>query len=241
MTENRPAPEPPKTGSAAIVTRLRQAILDGKYPYQSKLPPERELARFFGMSRGTVRTALRKLEELGLLDRRIGSGTFVVHKTDSHAAPQVDQEGTEIAETTSPLELIEGRLAIEPHMAQLAVLNATIRDLEGIRAVLEDLEASAGDSERFSRHDERFHLAIAAASHNRLIHWLYRKLNSVRSHAAWGAMKRSVLTADNIDIYNREHRRVYQALLDRNAESARAAITSHLDHARRDLLKARSG
>lgn len=239
MTQND-MPTPSQTGSNAIASRLREAILQGKYPYQTKLPPERELADFFSASRGTVRSALHQLEDMGLLARRVGSGTFVTYKPkEEQPNEELDPTG-DIVESISPLELIEARLAIEPHMVQLAVLNATARDLDRMRGIVERLETCESDSERFSREDEAFHLCLASASHNRLIVWLYNRLNDVRSHAQWSGVKRSVLKKQNINTYNREHRALYEALLNRDMASARAVISQHLEHARQDLLRVSS-
>ena len=113
------APSSAGGGSAAIAAKLRRAILDGAYLYRDRLPSERELAEHFGASRSTVREALRQLEEVHLVSRRIGSGTFVTHDSEFG--------GTNIAEVTSPLQLIEVRFAIEPHMTRLAVANASAR------------------------------------------------------------------------------------------------------------------
>ncbi|MEK9942107.1 MAG: winged helix-turn-helix domain-containing protein, partial [Gammaproteobacteria bacterium] len=67
-------------GSAGVAAQLRRAIFDGVYGFNERLPAERELAKVFSTSRGTVREALRRLEELGMVDRQIGSGTFVTYR-----------------------------------------------------------------------------------------------------------------------------------------------------------------
>ena len=107
----------PVRGSVWITGQLRQAILDGRYAPGEKLPAERKFASAFGASRATIRTALSRLETERLVTRRLGAGTFV--NTDVQAADE------EVAELTSPLELIDVRLGIEPNMVRLAVLNAT--------------------------------------------------------------------------------------------------------------------
>ena len=139
---------PSKTsgGAAAIAVQLQQAILEGSYHFGERLPAERELAEHFGASRSTVREALKRLEERQLVTRRVGSGTFVNHGSIL--------EGADIAEVTSPLELIEVRLALEPRIAGLAAVKATAKDLQGIERVLSDLEASGPDRESFSLPDE---------------------------------------------------------------------------------------
>ena len=215
-------------GSAAIAARLRQAILDGKYADGERLPAERDLARHFDASRSTVREALRRLEEMHLVSRRIGSGTFVNYK------PALDESN--IAEVTSPIELIEVRLAIEPQMARLVVINATARDLERMGEALKRVESCGGDRELFSRADEQFHLILAECTRNPLMVWLYRQINDVRGHALWDAMKDKILTEGRIAEYNRQHRELYMALCNRDVDAAVGIICAHLEKARRDLL-----
>ena len=215
-------------GSAAIAARLRQAIVDGDYVYGERLPAERDLASHFGTSRNTVREALRRLEEGHLVSRRIGSGTFVSYR------PPVGNG--HIAELTSPLELIEVRLGIEPRIARLAVTNASARDLDRLAEALERVEASGDDQEHFSRADERFHLLLAECTHNPLMVWLYQQINEVRGHAQWEGMKDKILTPERISDYNRDHRRLFELLRSRDVDGASALIVDHLERARRDLM-----
>jgi DNA-binding FadR family transcriptional regulator len=223
-------PRTTSRGAAAIVAQLHQAILRGEHANGERLPAERHLAQHFGTSRSTVREALRQLEEMALVTRRIGSGTFVTNPAEPGEA--------QVAENTSPLELIEVRQAIEPHMARMAVAHATARDLEALAAALAALESSGADRELFSSADERFHLALAEATDNPLMVWLYRQINAVRGHAQWAEMKRKILTRDNIDLYNAQHRQLYEAIRRRDIEAAARCIDEHLDKARRDLLGA---
>src|SRR5262249_41937597 len=102
----------PVRGSSWIATQLRQSILEGGYAFGEKLPAERQLASAFGASRATIRTALGQLETERLVTRRVGAGTFVNFRAEN--------ESQDIAELTSPLELIEVRLGIEPNMVRLA-------------------------------------------------------------------------------------------------------------------------
>ena len=215
-------------GSAAIAARLRQAILDGRYADGERLPAERDLAQHFEASRSTVREALRRLEESHLVTRRIGSGTFVNHR------PALDQG--DIAEVTSPVELIDVRLAVEPQMARLVAINATQRDLERLGEALKRVESCGGDRELFSRADEQFHLMMAECTRNPLMVWLYRQINDVRSHALWNGMKDIILTESRIAEYNRQHRELYEAMCNRDVDAATQAIVAHLEKARRDLL-----
>ena len=214
-------------GSFRIASELRRAILDGSYSYGDRLPAERELATYYGASRSTVREALHRLDELKLVTRRVGSGTFVAYREYADQA--------EIADVTSPLELIDVRFAVEPQMARLAVLNSTVRDLNRLADALTSVEDS-GSPETFSRADEDFHLALAEATQNPLMLGLYRQINEVRGHTQWNARKDKILTSARMDAYNVQHRRLFTAIRSRDVDTAVSTITEHLQQARRDLL-----
>jgi DNA-binding FadR family transcriptional regulator len=222
----------PVRGSAWITAQLRQAIMEGGYAHGEKLPAERQLASAYRASRTTIRTALDQLETERLVSRRVGAGTFVNFR------PQGDTE--DIAELTSPLELIEVRLGIEPNMVRLAVLNATARDIERLAAAMARMEPSSGDSESFTLWDEEFHQLIAEATRNPLMVWVYRQINAVRTHSQWNAMKDKVLTPGRIAEYNQQHTALYEAIRTRDIEAAVAIVTNHLHYARRQLMGANS-
>lgn len=220
-------------GSSGIAARLQQAIADGVYGYGDRLPAEREIARTFGASRTTVRSALRTLEQRNLVRRKVGSGTFVVQGSG--------QDRREIADITSPLELVDVRLAVEPHIARLAVMHGTARDIEAIGEALRELEKAGADRERFTQWDQSFHLALAAATHNPLMVWIYRQINEVRSHIQWSKVKDKVLTPARIADYNVQHRALFEAVQARDSDAVLDLINRHLAEARRDLLGAQSG
>jgi DNA-binding FadR family transcriptional regulator len=227
--------DPVKPGRrvGAISAYLRRAIETGAYSEGDRLPPERQLAITFDAARSTVRRALDELEQVGLVSRRLGSGTFV-------GSPGVTGHAHDLADQISPLQLIEARLAVEPFTTRLATLNATRRNLDDMEVVLARAEAAVDDKDAFSRWDGEFHLLIARASNNPLLLSVYRQINQVRLHAQWDAMKEKILTPDVILDYNRQHRNIYEALHRRDAQLAYALISEHLEKARGDLLRANS-
>lgn len=215
-------------GSSAIATMLRRQILDGRFAFNERLPAERFLASQLGAARGTIREALRQLEEMSLVSRRVGSGTFVTYKEQP--------ERNDVAEVTSPLELIDVRLAVEPNMARMAVLNANARNIQRLEAALKMAESSTNSVNTFSKSDEAFHLALAECTQNPLMQWLYKSINEVRSHNQWNARKDKILSPEKIRSYNRQHRNLFDAVNSRDAERAVNALTQHLQEARADLL-----
>ena len=212
----------------AIATRLRASILEGRYSYKERLPSERQLALRFGAARGTVRSALRQLEGMNLITRRAGSGSFVSYRGSA--------DNEDITEMTSPLELIDVRIAIEPAMTRLAVVNGNAQDIERMAEALRRLEDEGTDPVAFSSYDEIFHLSLAESARNPLMLWLYRHINEVRGHAQWTARKDKVLTPQKIKQYNQHHRKIYTAISRRDVDGAERAIREHLNQAKADLL-----
>ncbi len=213
-----------------ILDRLKEAIETGIYADGDQLPAERQLAETFGAARSTVRKVLDQLEEMKLVTRRVGSGTFVNSSTS--------QNVSDIAALVSPVQLIETRFAIEPYMTRLAAIHAANGDLKKVEAVLKRLEDCNGDQDLFTQLDSEFHLELARCSHNPLIVRMYQQVNMVRLHGQWDRMKRLILTAKKIKAYNSEHRAIFDSLLHRDAPQASNLIKAHLEQARDDLIGA---
>ncbi len=133
------------------------------------------------------------------------------------------------------------RIAVEPNATRLAVAKSTARDLDQLGETLQRLEHSSEDREEFTRWDVEFHQRLAECAHNPLLAWVYRRINEVRRHAQWHAMKDKILTVERIAEYNQQHRALYEALRSRQIVGAVRTITEHLEKARRDLLGADNG
>lgn len=224
----------PPRGAYAIARELEEAITASTYATGQQLPTERQLALAYGASRTTVRKALAMLEVRRLVERRAGSGTYVSYQ----------QGGLEndIAGRTSPLELIEVRAAIEPQIARLAVLHASGQDLDKLQGLVRELQSAEvrDDSDAYSDADERFHLALALATSNPLLIWLYEQINDIRTHALWAEMRQKIITLENMQAYNEHHAAVVRAIQRRDADDAAATMVRHMEKARRDLIGAHS-
>lgn len=212
-----------------VAAQLRRRILEGKYAYEERLPAERNLAEEFGVSRGTIRSVLEILEQQHLVTRQVGSGTYVTHREITNQQ--------EISSVTSPLEMNEVRIAMEPHMVRLAIANASSRDLDELREALRQCEDCDGDPEKFARGDAAFHLALAHCSRNKLMYWLYERISEVRRYSQWRTMKAKLLTSDRIEHYNHQHRALYEAIAARDTASAIQLIKDHLYGVHNDLLE----
>ena len=226
---NRPNSNRVGVTTGNVVTHLRRQILEGDYSFDERLPAERNLAEEFGVSRGTIRSVLQILENQHLVRRQIGSGTYVSHRESTNQQ--------EIASVTSPIEMVEVRIAIEPQLVRLAIANASSRDLEKLHEALLQCEACDGDSEAFARADTTFHMTLAHCSKNKLMYWIYDRISEVRRHSQWGRMKSKLLTPERMNYYNAQHRNLYEAISTRDTARAVQLIKDHLYGVQDDLLE----
>ena len=180
-------------------------------------------------SRGTVRKALNILAIENIVDIRPGSGTFVKF-TQSEATHT-------IIENASPLELIDARFALEPHICRLAVLHATQQDLDKADQLLVQMDASVNDPNRFSEADNAFHTLLVKTTGNRLLIWIMSQINTVRNQEQWSRMRRLTLNENSIAEYNNQHRQVLNELKAREPERAATLMQNHLETARLSLTR----
>jgi DNA-binding FadR family transcriptional regulator len=229
-----PAPTPtPRSRSRDNAQRVRDYILsraaDGTLLPGSRLPTERDLARRFSLARNAVRKMLAQLEAEGSITRHVGRGTFLAGRASGNEIP-----ASSIAHT-SPAELMEARLRIEPALAELIVTNATAADFERMETCLERAE-KAVTPDGFELWDAALHQALAEATHNRFVAQVLDMVTAVRQQSEWGKLKDRIVTPERRIRYQQEHRDIVRALKARDAEQARAKIIEHLQHARRNLF-----
>ncbi len=223
--------EPSRVGvtTSNVASQLKRRILEGHYAHEERLPAERYLAEEFSVSRGTIRSVLKILEKQHLVTRLVGSGTYVSHQELTNQQ--------EISSITSPLEMVEVRIALEPQIVRLAIANASYRDLEGLRATLRQCEECGDDAEKFARADTAFHMALAQCSKNKLLYWVYERISEVRRYSQWRSMKAKLLTPERMNFYNSQHRAIYEAIASRDTPEAVKIIKNHLYGVHDDLLE----
>lgn len=228
------APSPTRGTLRAHARRVRDYIVnaasDGTYAPGARLPTERELAKRFSVPRNAVRRTLAQLEAEGAITRHVGRGTFLAGGARG-SEPDADS-----IQQTSPAELMEARLRIEPALAELIVTNATPADFERMAMCIDKAERAITLDE-FERWDAALHQALATATHNRFVIRVLDMVAAVRDQAEWGKLKDRIVTPERRLTYQQEHREIVQALKARDAELARAAIVAHLQHARRNLFE----
>ncbi len=219
-----------KPGATEIAGILRREITKGVLASKDRLPAERILAEKYGVARGTVREALNQLDSEGLVEIRAGSGTYVIYDPAERA--------NAVISNARPLELIDSRFALEPHICRLAVLHATPDDFRKAEDLLSEMEASVSDPVVFSHADTRFHTLLAQTTSNSLLIWIISQINSVRNQEQWAHMRAITLDESIIAQYNKQHRQILNAIRTREPERAATLMKEHLETARLSLTRA---
>ena len=218
------------SGGADIATAIRRDIASGVLRQHDRLPPERALSRIYGAARGTVRKALAQLAEEGYVDIRAGSGTYVVH---APFAPPTDA-----ITLATPLEMMDARFALEPHICRLAVLHGRRDDLNRMDALCTRMEKCADAPEAFSDSDADFHRALVDSTRNGLLIWMIGQISAVRVQDDWNRMRKLTLDPPTIETYNVQHRQILNAIRTREPERAARLMQEHLETARLSLTRA---
>ena len=219
-----------RVGSPEVARLLRREITAGTYAAHDRLPPERALSETYGVARGTIREALSQLEREGLVEIRPGSGTYVA----SNAA----EETNSVIANAGPLDLIDARFALEPHICRLAVLHARPQHFDRMDRLLDLMETQQDDPIAFANADTEFHTVLAETTGNGLLIWVMAQISSVRNQEQWLQMRSLTLNEAIIEQYNTQHRQIVSAIRKREPERAASLMKEHLETARLSLTRA---
>jgi DNA-binding FadR family transcriptional regulator len=213
---------------------LKEALLadlrNERWHPGQRLPTERQISELHGVGRSTVRRVLGQMKALGLITQIVGSGTYV---TEDFAEKLPVRHAPDIG--ISPAELMEARLIFEPGLIELVVRNGTASDFNDMEECCRQSEAAA-TLEQFEYWDGAFHQKIADATHNNFVISVFDLINKVRERGEWGLLKKKSVTPERRNTYQKEHRALLHALRNRDAETARESILSHLVNVRRNLF-----
>jgi GntR family transcriptional regulator, transcriptional repressor for pyruvate dehydrogenase complex len=206
-----------------IVRRVKAMIAEGRLKGGDRLPPERELADKFVVSRTSVREALRALESLGLVEIRPGEGTFIREVSiDALVEPLARLM---VSEREATGELFEARRLLEPSLAALAATRATPEEIQEMERILEAQAQEIAAGRTGLAQDAQFHAAIGVAAHNRAITRIAHAVMDLLTQSR----EESLNTPGRPTRSHEDHRRVLAAVRARDAEGARRAMLEHLE------------
>ena len=207
-----------KSVPTQIIEHLQHLIISGEIAPGSALPSERELAAQYQVSRNTLRQAITYLEAKNLVYTRHGAGVFVTDRP-------IDASGGAAAalfgNRYTIRDVLEGRLGVEPLIAELAAQRRTEEDLQGLLPFLTSSEQA--DAVTIPGN---FHIRLARATGNPVLSGLCQTLNTGPEHVG------QMLDVDQgvIEVWDQAHHDIYEAVRERDAERARELMTEHMLH-----------
>jgi GntR family transcriptional repressor for pyruvate dehydrogenase complex len=211
------------TLSAATFERLITNVVHGTWKAGQQIPTERVLCQQLGIARNSLREALKAMELIGMLESKVGEGTFVCPRSEFLSRPLLWAfTGTDHAELA---DLMEARALMETDLAGLAAERATPEELTRIEDTLHAMEQQIAESETVLESDMAFHLYVGQAAHNEVLANAAQLLRNVLKY--WIHLKLMIgrIPAQALE----RHREIYQAIRGRDVHSSRALMQEHLD------------
>lgn len=215
--------------SDAIVLQLEKRILDGVLKPGDRLPPERQLAEEFGVSRPSLREAIQQLVSRGLLSSRQGGGTWVTDRLETALSDPWERllgQHEELRE-----DLLEFRRVLEGAVARGAASRATPADLARLEICVENLQQAyrGGDLNRQAEADVAFHQAVAEASHNVLFAHLSGSLLAMLHRHVQDNIANLFAAGEVAEALRQQHLAIWRAIRDGEPDAAQQAAEEHLD------------
>lgn len=214
--------------SDAICTQVEALIVDGKLRPGEPLPSERDLAQQLKVSRPSLREALLKLEAHGLVRVRRGGG----YETADVVAPTMTDPLVHLLHRHERAveDVLEMRYGVEALCATFAAERATAADVRRVTKAFRASDRRRGkdDAPGDAAADAEFHLAIAEASHNTALVLMMRGLYNLLRTSAHHARETLYQQPENLDFLRGQHRAIFDAIVARDPEAARAAAQVHL-------------
>ncbi|HKV63318.1 MAG TPA: FadR/GntR family transcriptional regulator [Candidatus Acidoferrum sp.] len=219
-----------------IVQQVEESIHKGAMKPGDQLPPERELAQQFGVSRTAVREAVKALREKGLVEAYPGRGTFITDGTSYSMRQSLDRM-LRVGQAEGSGFLAEVREILEPEIAGMAATRADADDLVSMREQIRTMDEARKDPDAFIEADLDFHLTLAEAAANPII------LSLIDSIVG-------LLREQRMSIFQVEggpergqyhHKKILEAIEHKDSAGAREAMKAHLRQVREDSRRAPSG
>lgn len=219
-------PLKPKKISTRIAEQIRTSILAGDFSPGDKLPPERELADMFGVSRTSVREALNILAESGLVMSYQGGGTVVKSLVETRSGNSLTNLIRK--EQRRALDVIEVRKGMESWTAFYAAQRARPDDLHKLDEIIGGMKRNLEELKVSEDLDANFHLVIARATHNIIWQHLMQSIFDAMKEFQQSVWRATDLTPEDHHRLYTDHCRIIEAIRTKDAEGARAVMTEHL-------------
>ena len=206
-----------------IIEQLQELIFSGAVKPGQKLPGERVLSEKLGSSRNSVRLAIKLLEFMNLLEVRPGSGVYVTSKEKFERA-SINYNWRSLIKQHPLMELIEARKCFEPFMAELAAQNATKTEIEEMEKDLENMEADINSGKGIINQATKFHELIFKASKNIILNQIGLMLHNLSDESKRISLSKYDNTIQSLN----EHKKILEAIKNKNPGLAAKSMTEHL-------------
>jgi len=219
-----------------VIAQIKSMIVRGELRPGDRLPPEKELASRLGLSRSSLREAIKALDVIRVLEVKRGDGTYV-----TSLEPKLLLEAisfvVDIHEDTSLFEIFEARRILESQATGLAAVRAGPEDVIALRAEAATVAALSSDIDQLVEHDVKFHQMIAELSGNQYLENMIRGLTTKTVRArAW----RVLTQEDAVKKTLREHEEIIDAIEAQDQDRAINVATAHIFGVENWLRKAKT-
>lgn len=215
---------------------LKEELVKGVYSVGDRLPPERDIADRFGVSRTVIREALIMLEIEGLVSVKKGSGVYVLQLPTQLTISE--SENILISEDIGPFELLQARQLLESGIAEFAAIQATRNDILQLRDILKREREILSQGKDDYIEDEEFHLMVAKITQNEVLIamqkqlWDYRKVSSM-----WAGLHSHISNFTYRQRWLADHESIVNALQRKDAALAKKAMWQHLENVKQTLFE----
>lgn len=211
-----------------VFEQLKNNILAGKWKVGEKIPSETELTGIFHVSRSTVRQALRSLADYGLIEVRLGAGSFVKQQDTGLYINGIMRSKLNEKDL---LEVLDFCCIMENDIAAMAARQAKAEDLEELHRIQDELEAAKDDYEKMASLDKQFHLKLAQMTGNSLVMQTYTILSSPLEMTIY-EMYLSIGSAAGV----KYHRKLLEAVDSHDAQRAWEVMDAHARNRKEEYL-----
>lgn len=209
-----------------VVKRLKDSITRGDLEPGDPFPSERKLIEDLGVSRSSLREAFRVMELLGLIDSVPGKGRYVRQPSGISG----DAESMRL-EDSAILELMEARRVLDPAIAAESAMKADAAEMTHLLRLITLPDSTICDPKLRAKADFNFHLTLAEATHN----FIFVNITRMNFNLIMATHDRIYGLLEDKDAFLREHRGIYEAILDRDVGRAREMATKHINRIYRTL------
>jgi len=212
------------TLTADICKKMVNQLIRGSWKSGEKIPPERDLCRQLGVGRASLREALKALEIIGMIEIRLGDGTYVCDRSDFLSRPllwAIAGAGTTDADAR---ELVEARTLIEVELAGYAAERASAEDIKRLSETIERMESTKKDPKEFMQADIGFHLAVARTASSKILMNALHLIRNLMQEWILGAISTKGVAEKACE----QHKKVLRAIEQHDRAAAREAMQKHL-------------